>query len=214
MKQFNKIFLTLLLIGSSIVTIAGSTFEKQMEKEIADLKNISEMESWLKKAAVFEEIARAHSDQWLVYYYESYSYLQAGMEAKEKIACDRYYTQSLLVLGKAEALSSANSEISTLKSWILSMQVSLDPMTRGQELGPQIGQLLSAAIVQDATNPRPYLMQGLAAMYTPEEYGGSKKMAKELINQSIQKFADYKPSSSIMPMWGLEKANEALKEMN
>ncbi|MBL0340323.1 MAG: hypothetical protein IPP71_04980 [Bacteroidetes bacterium] len=214
MKNFKQILIALMMLTIPVlVNASDKTFIKQMEKEISGMEKISGMDSWLNQAGVFEKISKENSGEWLIFYYESYAYLKAGMEAKENIQADRYYDQSLLILEKAVTLSPANSEISTLKSWIISMKISIDPMARGYELGMQANQLLSAAIIQDATNPRPYLLQGLAAMYTPEEYGGSKKVAADLLNQSIQKFAEFKSASSIMPSWGLDKAKQTLKEV-
>ncbi len=205
--------MVLLVVGTMVSQAADKKFVQQMEKELFGMDKITGMEPWLKKAESFEKIASQNSSEWLAYYYESYAYLKAGMEAKENIQADRYYDQAISVLEKADNLSPANSEVSILKSWILSMKISLDPASRGYELGTQVNQLVSAAIVQDPANPRPYLMQGYSAMYTPEEYGGSKKAAAEYFSLCIQKFAEFKPTSSIMPSWGLDKAKEMLNEV-
>ncbi len=208
-----KLIIVLVLLSATCVQATDKSYFQQMEKEVAALQKTQTKDEWLNKVAVFKKIAEGNKEEWLPGYYIAYSFLKAGMEDKNPSDADVYYDQALESIKIIEQLSSANSEISALKSWILSMKISIDPMGRGYALGAEANTLLSAAIVQDANNPRPYLLKGLAALYTPEEYGGSKKIAKELINESINKFTTFHPENSIMPNWGLEKAKKILEEL-
>ena len=214
MKMTHKILLIAFL---AITTISAEATEKtyinEMEKAVKGLEEITGKENWIKKANAFGKISDVYKGEWLPMYYQSYTFLQAGMEEQDLKKADLQYDLALLYIEKAEALEKSNSEISTLKSWILSMKITVDPMTRGYEFGMLSNQLLSAAMMQDATNPRPYFLQGIIALYTPEEFGGSKKAAKKLLNESIEKFAAFKPSSSIMPSWGLKDAKELMNEL-
>ena len=64
----------------------------------------------------------------------------------------------------------------------------------------------------DPENPRPYLLKGMGAMYTPEQYGGGKDKALPILEKAVEKFAKFKPTNSIMPKWGKERATKALEE--
>ncbi len=206
-----------LFIFIGLLTISAKAsekgFNKDMEKELQGLDETKGKENWLQKATVFGNISEVHPGEWLPYYYQSYSYLQAGMLEQDLKKADLQYDVALRNIEKADALEKSNSEILTLKSWILSMKLTVDPMNRGYEYGRKSNQLLGEAMDLDPDNPRPYFLKGISAFYTPEEFGGSKKVAKDLLNESIQKYKSFKPKSSIMPVWGLKEAEELLMEM-
>ncbi len=210
----HKILLITTLVISTISAKATErSFIKDMEKALQGLEATKGKDNWLQMAEEFGNISETQPDEWLPYYYQSYSYLQAGMLEQDLKKADLHYDVALRNIEKAEALEKSNSEILTLKSWILSMKLTVDPMNRGYEYGMKSNQLLGEAMDLDPENPRPYFLKGISAFYTPEEFGGSKKVAKDLLNESIQKYTAFKPKSSIMPVWGLNEANELLLEM-
>ena len=92
------------------------------------------------------------------------------------------------------------------------MKLSVDPMVRGQELGMQSGMLTATAMKLDPENPRPYMLKGMGAMYTPEQFGGGKEKALPILEAAMEKYKAFKPASSIMPTWGEEQAAKALAE--
>jgi len=211
--QHYLLVIAFVILNSVSAKATEKDYKNKMEKELRGLDEIKGKEEWIKKANAFGQITEVHPDEWLPLYYQSYSYLQAGMVEQDLKKADLQYDLALSYIEKAETIEKSNSEINTLKSWILSMKIPVDPMTRGYEFGMLSNQLLSAAMMQDATNPRPYLLKGITAFYTPEEFGGSKKVAKEVLNESLKKFAVFKPSSPIMPVWGLKDVKEMLIEL-
>ena len=92
------------------------------------------------------------------------------------------------------------------------MKISIDPMNRGRELGMEAGMLSATAIKLDSLNPRPYLLKGQGAMYTPPQYGGGKDKALPLLQLAVAKYKTFKPANNIMPHWGETKAKEALDQ--
>ena len=206
--------ITMLILVPAAVSAQNKKYESMMQREIKSMDQLKSEQEWVDASSQFATISNENASEWLPSYYQGYTLLKAGMSTNENSKADEYFDKALSALDKSEAISKSNSEISTLRSWILSMKISIDPVSRAYELGMQANTLLSAAIIQDASNPRPYLLQGLAALYTPEEYGGSKKKAAELLKSSIEKFETFKPTSSLMPVWGLEKAKSALEACN
>lgn len=214
MKIQHKILLLITLVASTLSAQASEkAFKNEMEKVLQGLEETKGKENWLQKATLFGNISDVHTGEWLPLYYQSYSYLQAGMLEQDLKKADPLYDIALRNIEKAESLEKSNSEILTLKSWILSMKLTVDPMNRGYEYGMKSNQLLGEAMDLDPDNPRPYFLKGISAFYTPEEFGGSKKAAKDLLNESIQKYHAFKPKSSIMPAWGLKEAKELLMEI-
>ena len=58
-----------------------------------------------------------------------------GMQEKENNLKDERFDKAKNLVDKADAISPDNSEIYVLKSFIIGMMISIDPMTRGQKLG-------------------------------------------------------------------------------
>ena len=52
-------------------------------------------------------------------------------------------------------------------------------------------------------NPRAKMLEAQGIFYTPEAFGGGKQKALPLIKEALAKFDAFKPSSDIMPNWGL-----------
>ncbi|MBK7390700.1 MAG: hypothetical protein IPI23_16980 [Bacteroidetes bacterium] len=213
MKKITSYLIALILIGSGALNAMDAKLQQQIEKQLKELKSAKGVEAWEQGVTAFEAMSKSHPEAWLTRYYESYCLLNCGMESKDPSTADSYYDRAIKAIDAADAVSVKNSEIKTLKSWILSMQIGIDPMNRGFEYGMKSNMLLEEAMTLDENNPRPYLLQGLAALYTPEEYGGSKEKAKSCFEKSIKIFESAKVKSATAPSWGYEKAKESLAEI-
>lgn len=210
----NTILITFLLLTLTKVCSAGDkNFTGRMESQVGNFKKLKEVADWKMQAATFNIISKEFPAEWLPSYYEGYCFLQAGLAASENDEADKFFDAALTALQVAEIKSPDNSEINVLTSWVYSMKIVIDPAARGYELGMKSAELTSLAMKQNPNNPRPWLMQGLAAMYTPEAYGGSIERAKELLETAIQKFETNPAKTPIDPSWGYEKAQEALKSI-
>ena len=201
-----------MLISVSAFAQENKKFVKAMETNIASLDKAQSAEDFQNAANAFERIATAEPKEWLPLYYNAYAVLMAGMKQAENTKKDEYFDKAEALVQKADSVSKDNSEIYVLHSWIVSMKIGVDPMNRGMTLGMKSGMLTSTAMTLDPENPRTYLMKGLGTLYTPEQYGGGKEKALPIIEQAVEKFAKFKPSSSIMPNWGEAKAKSALEE--
>jgi hypothetical protein len=116
------------------------------------------------------------------------------------------------MIRKADSLSPGNSEISTIKSMIASCRLMVDPMTRYMEYGRISNEEIEAAIMQDPANPRPYYLKGQMLKYTPEQFGGGCKIAKDQLALALIKFSTFKPLSELHPNWGKERTQMILEE--
>jgi hypothetical protein len=200
------------LFTSTSFAQENKKFVKAMETNIALLDKAQTAEEFQNAANAFERIATKETKEWLPLYYNAYAVLMAGMKQAENTKKDEYFDKAEALVQKADSVSKDNSEIQVLHSWIVSMKIGVDPMNRGMTLGMQSGMLTSTAMTLDPENPRAYLMKGLGALYTPEQYGGGKEKALPILEQAVEKFAKFKPASSIMPNWGEAKAKTALEE--
>jgi hypothetical protein len=204
----------LLLLAGCYLMVATAT--AQSEKFTAAMqKNLAEMdaafanpENLLKLANNFERIANAEKNQWLPYYYAAFCQVNYGFMEKDKEKIDAIADRATTLINTADSLAPNNSEISCIKSMIASCHMMVNPMQRWQEYGAQSSENMEAAMKQDPTNPRPYYLKGQGLMYTPEQFGGGCKTAKPELQTALDKYATFKPASSISPDWGKSYAQK------
>lgn len=210
MKQL--LLLAFIALHSFQVLAQSEKFQKAMEENIASLAKVSSADQLLDLSNTFERIGDAEKTEWLPYYYAAYSrlmnvFMSSNIEGgiKADIA-DPAADKAEQLLLKAETLSGENSEIYLVKKLVANLRLMADPMNRYQTYGPIAAEALEKAKQLDPANPRVYLLEGQDKFYTPEQFGGSKTEAKVLFESAIEKFASFKPASSIHPAWGLEQA--------
>jgi hypothetical protein len=168
--------------------------------------------AFIELANNFERIANKEKTQWLPFYYAAlcrvnYSYMQKDASGNDAIA--EYATK---LINKADSLMPNNSEISCIKSMIASMQMMVNPQQRWGQYGPISQKAMAAAMQQDPTNPRPYMLKGQGLKFTPEAFGGGCKTALEHLKTATEKFTTFKPASDIAPNWGKSYTETLVKE--
>ncbi len=159
----------------------------------------------------FERIGAAEKSQWLPYYYAAFLRVNYGFMETDKSKTDAIADKAEQLIRIADSLSAGNSEISTVKSMIASCRLMVDPMRRYMEYGPVSEAAINAAITQDPSNPRPYLLRGQALKYTPEQFGGGCKKASVPLQIAINKFAEFHPVSELYPGWGESMTRDLLE---
>jgi hypothetical protein len=208
-----------LIILSTIIITSFSSFA-QSEKFVAAMKkNITQIDSAFAKpenfislANTFERIGTSEKNQWLPFYYAAlcrvnYSYTQKDPSGNDAIA--EYATK---LINKADSLLPKNSEISCIKSMIAGIQLMVNPMQRWGQYGQISQNAMKAAMEQDPTNPRPYMLKGQNLKFTPANFGGGCKAAAEPLATAIEKFNTFKPASDIAPNWGKSYTATMVKE--
>ena len=204
---------TFFIIATALFSITlnaqSAKYTKAMEPLVAALDTTWNYDGLLALANSFQRIADAEKTQWLPYYYAAYCNVKAGytiMRTEPSAAkLDPHSDKGETLINQAEALSKDNSEIWLVKKQIATLRLSADPMSRYMQYGPISTEALATAKRLNPENPRIYLLEGQDKYYTPEQFGGSKKEAAELFALSKQKFATFKPESSIAPHWGMKE---------
>jgi len=185
---------------------------KAMEERVNAMDTVKTQSGWQSLANSFERIGDAEKNQWLPYYYAALSNVMTGYMmmnspagASNSTQLDLLGDKAEVLLGKAEAIESENSEIFCVKKMVATLKMSADPMNRYQTYGPRAAEALARAKALDAGNPRVYLLEGQDKFFTPEQFGGSKVAAKQLFEEALAKYDSHKPKSSIHPRWGLNQ---------
>jgi tetratricopeptide (TPR) repeat protein len=91
-------------------------------------------------------------------------------------------------------------ETQALLSSIMGRQIALQPY-KAMILGPRSGSAMTEALALDAKNPRVWLLRGMGAIFTPEQYGGGLANAEAYLRTSAQLFENDHPLAPA-PSWG------------
>lgn len=189
--------------------INAQKFEGAMEKGLMQFKDAKSPDEMLAASAFFERVADAEKDKWLPYYYAAQTQI-LGAWMNPKSDKDKVAEKANELILKAELLSPNNSEIYCLKQMTAVMQLTVDPMSRWQTYGAIAAEAVAKAKAADASNPRPYMLEGQYLMNVPEAFGGGKAVAKKILEKSMSMFESFKPASPFHPNWGKDQATTAL----
>jgi hypothetical protein len=215
MKQV--LIITAILFASAAFS-QNERYIKGMESTIAAFDTTRSNEGMKEIANKFERIGDAEKLQWLPYYYAALANVNMGYGLTGEKAgsngarIDALADKAEQLINKADELSKDNSEIYVVKKMIATLRMLVDPMSRYMKYDPQATKALQTAKKLNPENPRVYYLEGQDKLYTPEQYGGSKKEAVRLLELSLQKFAAQKAESSIHPRWGRQMAEHFLSE--
>lgn len=206
------LILIALFISMAAVSQENKKYNEAMKRNIAMLDSATAMNTFQQMANSFERIANAEKDKWLPYYYSSYALARLTYMMEDKTAVDPVLDKAQALIDKADSLQPDQSEIYTIRSFVLSARIMVNPMSRGAQFGPQSAMVLEKAIQLDPSNPRCYLLKGTSAMYTPPAFGGGKDKAAILLQTAIDKYAAFKPANELMPTWGEARAKALLEQ--
>jgi hypothetical protein len=196
----------LLISGFAPVMAQSGRYEKAMQDRIAAVDSVRNPQGLMDLSASFERIGDAEKTQWLPYYYAALTQVNSaymmGMENMKAEKVDPIADKAEALLNKAEALEKNNSEIFVVKKMIASLRMMADPMTRYMTYGPIAAEALQTAKSLNPQNPRTFLLEAQDKYFTPEQFGGSKAEAKKLFEEALQKYAVFKPTTPLDPVWG------------
>lgn len=196
-------------------------FVNAMKEKITLLDSNLDAAAWKELGNSFERIAEAEKTQWLPYYYSAFSNVMAGYRSMtpgdfgdHSATLDPFADKAESLLNKAEALSKDNSEIWCVRKMIATLRLSANAMARYMTEGPISEEAINKAKSLNPNNPRVYLLMGQDKFYTPEQFGGSKSEARNLFEEAMKHFSNFRAESPIHPAWGLSQAKWMLSQTN
>lgn len=159
----------------------------------------------------FEQLAVKDTSYWTTQYYAGFYLALTTFSYIDSANQENWYDRALMYTERAIKLNPNESESVLLKGMILGMKIGSNPEL-GKTLGPQSSMLYAEAKKLNPENPRVYLELGESAMYTPEQYGGGKKIAVDNLTKAVEKFKTFKYSDPLLPHWGEERAKSILEK--
>ncbi|MGA0557832.1 hypothetical protein ACO2Q8_14340 [Larkinella sp. VNQ87] len=202
MKKIALLF-TLALVFSRTFA-QNEKYTKAMEDAIAKVKFMTPIPDLQQAAGQLERIANVETGEWLPNYWASYTYILLGVKETEAAKKDAMLDKAAEFYQKVAKQQPDNDETMVLAAQLASARLSVDPENRWQQYVPEFEAALGKAKQKNPENPRIYALQGQSLFYTPEQFGGGKSTACPLLKQAAEKFATFKPVSTLHPSWGLD----------
>lgn len=209
-----KIIITLLMSALCIISFAQSEkYMGAMQKNLAAIEpafaNPPEM---LALSNSFERIAAAEKNQWMPYYYAALLQVNYAFMQKDPSGNDALAARATMLLNKADSLQPNNSEVSTVRSMVATVQMLVNPMQRYMEYSGAIEINLQKAMEQDAGNPRPIYVKAENLKNTPANFGGGCAVALPLLKKALEKYNSFKPQNALTPTWGQPRVEQLIKD--
>ncbi|GAB3176520.1 hypothetical protein [Telluribacter humicola] len=174
-----------------------------------------DMAAYQELANRFERIATAEPKEWLPRYHAAYCYTMLGVMGDDATQKEQRLDKAEAMLKEVETLDGQpDDEVEVLKAFVAQGRLAIDPMSRWQTYGAVFGEHLAAAKAANADNPRIYVLEGTSLFYTPEQFGGGKKVAKPLFEKALEKFATFKSPGATYPQWGKGQAEWMAAQCN
>lgn len=191
-------------------------FTEAMKKQLAAFDTTSKPEAFSALGNSFQRIGDVEKTQWLPYYYAALSKLMSGLiiNQTDPSQSDMYADQAEEFYNKAKALTAENSELHCLGKILATLRMLGDPQNRYMQYSGIAAEHLAKARKLDPTNPRPDYLEAQDLYYTPEQFGGDKKKAVEMLKTALVKFEAFIPASPIHPYWGKQQVQTMLTMAN
>jgi len=210
----------LICITQAATSQMPEKFVKAMESRVQLIDSAKTADGWIDLANAFERIAVAEKNQWLPYYYAAFCNImggymklpQDGMMGDNSALVDPLAEKSQELISRAEELEKDNSEIWCVKKMAISFYMMGNVMQRYTQ-GAKAADALEKARQLNPDNPRVYLLEGQDKFYTPEQFGGSKTEAKELLEKAGKLYETFTAPTPIHPQWGKNQVTNLLSQL-
>jgi hypothetical protein len=201
-----KIITAITLFVCSFLT-AQAQYEQGMGKAMGLWKEGKASDA----SALFERIASAEKDNWLPNYYVALVNTTEAFNPanKEKVSALLAKAQSALDIELTK--NPNNAELIVMQAMIHTAWIAYDPMTNGMKLsGTVVGLYMKASAIAPE-NPRVVFCKAEFDLGGAKWTGADVKVICKEVERSIDLFAKFKPENQFSPNWGLDRAQETLK---
>ncbi|WP_333600151.1 tetratricopeptide repeat protein [Flavobacterium sp.] len=186
---------------------AQTQFEQGMGKAMGLWKEGKTEEA----SALFERIASAEKTNWLPNYYVGMVNVTAAFNPANKDKAPALLDKAQTAVDNASVISPNNPEIIVLQALLYTAWLVQDPMTNGMKYSGKVMEEYYKALALAPENPRAVFGKADFEINGAKWTGADvKKLCKE-VERSIDLFAKFKPEGPFYPNWGLERAQETLK---
>jgi tetratricopeptide (TPR) repeat protein len=209
MKKLTIIFILGCMFSAGF---ANEAYRKAMNQSLENLFQAKSIPEYVEVANQFERISQIDKNEWLPLYYAAYSYIVISFQEPENVKKDQYLDQAQKYLDQAFIIDPNESELYMLQGFLYPSRITIDPMTRGMTLMPEMNKSLDKALELNPDNPRVYYLRATMTFHMPEAYGGGASKALPMYQMAEEKFRIFKPKTELSPNWGKEICEVELKK--
>lgn len=203
-----KIITTVVFFLTTVLSANAQQYEQGMQKAFAKWGEGNSAEA----SALFERIAGVEKNNWLPSYYVALVNTTATFDPANSKNAPAMLNKAQTALDNASMISPDNSEILVLQALINTAWIVQDPMTNGMKLSAPTIELYNKAIKLNPNNPRAVFGKADFEINGAKYWGTDTKPMCEEVARSIELFNNFKPESPFHPKWGLDRAQQTLKE--
>ena len=201
-----KISIVIALFVSSLLS-AQAEFEQGMGKAFQLWGEGKNSEA----SDLFERIASAEKSSWLPNYYVTLVNTTASFGTQDKEKINGLLTKAQDALDIEMVKNQNNAELYVLQALIYTAWIVYDPMTNGMKLSAKTMEMYEKAESLEPNNPRVVFSKADFQIGGAKWTGVDTKPLCAQIEKAIGLFATFKPETPFSPTWGLERAQETLK---
>ncbi|MEC4049887.1 hypothetical protein OX284_010645 [Flavobacterium sp. SUN046] len=201
-----KLF-TAILLFVGVMALAQTQYEQGMGKALGLWKEGKSADA----SALFERIAAAEKDNWLPNYYVALVNTTEAFNPVNKEKLSALLAKANAALDIELAKTPNNAELLVVQAMAKTALLASDPMTYGMTLAPKIGAIYMQASLLAPNNPRVVYCKAEFEIGGAKWTGADVKLLCKEVARSIDLFSSFKPETPFSPVWGLDRAQEALK---
>jgi tetratricopeptide (TPR) repeat protein len=202
-----KVIIKLVVFLVSVLSVNAQQYEQGMGKAFVTWRTGNATEA----SALFERIASVEKTNWLPNYYVALVNTTEAFNPANAKNTTALLNKAQTALDAAELISPNNAEILILQAMINTAWIVQDPMTKGMKLSEPTIELYERALKLAPENPRAVFGKADFEIGGAQYWGTDTKPICEQVAKSIELFAKFKPETEFHPTWGLDRAQETLK---
>jgi len=208
-----RIILSLAVVLFSLGSMAQKPeFHQIMGETLGQFSTVRSVADMQALGNKFEMIANAEKTEWLPFYYHAQCYiLMSFMEQGDAAKKESYLDVAEKSVSKLLEMAPAEAEVYVLQAFLLTGRLVINPMERGMEYSPLIGQAYGKALALDPANPRAKMLKIQMDMGSAPFMGTDPKSFCPQAKELLASWDDYKPKSPLYPNWGKEQVEEIVK---
>ncbi|MBK9453757.1 MAG: hypothetical protein IPN95_31070 [Bacteroidetes bacterium] len=215
MKKINlKFTLLIALMAFGFFAAKAQTLEETIAKNLPNLGMEKPLNELMGTMAQFDLAVGQYPEEWAANYYAAFAKATVSYVVKEAAQRDMLLDEADVYVAKAIELGANNSETFVVAAMVANARLAVDGQNRWQKYGALFSENLEKAKALNADNPRIYYLKGTSLFYTPEMFGGGKKVALPFFEQAKPLFAKENKGSVLIPHWGSEPNDYFISECN
>ena len=212
--KFTKSLLVALTLLLSFGFTQAQTLEEIIAKNLPNVNPMKPIGELMGTMAQFDLAAAQFPEEWAANYYAAFAKVNSTYAMEDAAQKDLLLDEADIYLAKVKELGADKSETFILAAMVANARLAVDGQNRWQKYGAIFSENLEKAKALNADNPRIYYLKGTSLFYTPEMFGGGKKVSLPFFEQAKPLFEKESKASLLVPYWGMEMNEYHIAECN